>query len=319
MPLPDTAITASGNLAVLQNGLLGVVAGNSRICQDLYIALVEMPAQLVIGKQYKSILQIEEDLRNYLDARLRALLPFPVAQLQFRIRRAPDESVAVVVTYPSVDIANQSNDIGFKFQGRGGYQAQLIYDFSPILTAVPASVETVTERIVIETAAIRVPLTFDYSGDGPILFFTEEAIPQTEIAEVDIVKVPKVRKYNLLDYYTNEFLVDTVQVVSGTQLLGQMPSDIGSSPSLVPFEKGTPFIYFNADVDDGSTVRVRIRASNGDTYARSADIVENPNTEKVFPLKLTRNISVALLASPLQPGAYKAIYNARIRYRGNPD
>jgi hypothetical protein len=318
MPTPDLAITASGNIAVLQNGALGLVAGNTRIAQELYIAMVEMPTQLVIGKQFKSVLQIEEDLRNYLDSRLANTLPFPASHLRFRIRRNADESISTTILFPTSE-GDVSNPVDLKFQGRNGYQAQLVYNFRPILDGFPSIVTQVTERVVIEKTAIRIPLVFDYSGRGPVLFFPEDSNPSTGSVDITITKIPKVRKYNILDEFDGDGVVDTVQILSGTELLEERTSDVTNAPSLAPFENGTPFLYFKDGVDDTLQVTLRLNFSNCESFSRSADIVVNPNTEHVFGMKLTQNISLALLNSPLQPGVYKAVYNARIRYRGNPD
>jgi len=318
--LPDIAIKPNGNFFITQNSKLGIVAGLSRINQDIYRAMVESPSQLIIGNRYRNNIEIESALRNYLSAVLSRQLPFPVSQINITTKRNPDESVSITLLLPTTEGQSSNIPIELKFLGREGTQLQIVYDFNPIVAEFPQTTRTVTERIVVTNRSIRVPLTFIYSGIGPILFFGESQIPEFDTAEINISKIENVRKYNILDFYTNDFVVDSITVLSGSEVLELRSSDDRPGvETLVPMEDGTPFIYFKKDAPTGSVARVRVHASNGTTYASSADLVQEPNVEHVFGLKVNRTISIALLASPLDPGIYKCTYNAKIRYKGDPD
>lgn len=315
----DLAIDRSGGLLATSVGGFNQVGGNARIKQMIYIAMVEAPTQLILGTQFKNIAIIEERIRTYLESKLGLVLPFPVAKIQFLITRGSNEDINVQALLPDIEgNGNNTVPITLAFQGRNGYQAQLDYGFTPSPLAIIPTSKVVAEIIELDTQVIRIPLAYQYSGNGPIRIFPVTVAPEVVTEEVSFTTKARVFKYNIIDVLARvDRNIDTVVVVEGIQFVVPKPVIGEDNLRFVPYESGTPFVYIDSATPIGSTITVRITHSNGESFAEKVDVLEDPTDEHVFGMKLDRSKYFAVLNDPLPPGVYKALYNANVYYAGD--
>jgi hypothetical protein len=315
----DLAIDRSGGLLATSLGGFNQVGGNARVRQMIYIAMVEAPSQLILGTQFKNIGLIEERIRSYLESKLGLILPFPIAKVQFLITRGSNEDINVQALLP--DIEGNGNDtvpIALSFQGRNGYQAQIDFAFTPNPLALLPIEKAVVEIVELDTQVIRIPLTYQYTGNGPIRIFPVTAKPEVVTEEISFTTRTRVFKYNIIDVLARpDRNIDTVTVTEGIQFVVPKPVIGEKNLRFIPYESGTPFIYVDPATPIGSTISVRITHSNGDSFAEKVDILEDPTDEHVFGMKLDRSKYFAILNGPIGPGVYKALYNANVYYVGD--
>lgn len=318
MAAPDLAIDRNGNYVPdPSTGQPSIVVGDSRVKQILYIALVEMPPNQIISTQYRSEDEIERLLRDYLEDAVGFELPFPISQIEVNPVRNEDESISVSLEFPSVEQAEEDGTVDLRYESREGYQAQLDYIFDPDQTTLPQRVQEITEIYRTEKSVIRMPVSYIYSGQGPIRIYAQGATPQIGTSDIIITTEGTVRRYNLIESLDLEDqLIDTVQVLSGLDFIEARESVPGADPTLISYEDGTPYIYIQDDTPEGTAIVARLTYSNALSFANEVEAVDDTADDYVFGLKLDRSKYIARLEAPLDPGSYTVKYSAVIRYGG---
>jgi len=316
--MTDLAINQNGNLLIDgRTNDFGVVRGYAFIKQTVYIAMVEMPPTLITSKQFKTIREIEEQIKNYLDNKIGVILPFSPNDIRFIINRREDESISIVLRLPSVDnVLRTESDIELKYELREGFQKQLTYDFVPNNILTPIEKE-VMEIINLKESSNRVVLNYRYSGRGTIKFYEIDQEPQVNNLDIVITKEDNLRKYSLYNFIEDpDITIDNVRLVSGQQFLEQKVEQIGESPKYVTFTDGIPMIYFKEDIPSGTIINLNIDYSNSLTFSDSVELITKDDEFQTFGCKLFNNKYLTTLKAPLVAGRYKAIYWANIYYNG---
>jgi len=279
---------------------------------------MEMPTQQVIGQQYSNNIAIEESIKRYIDDSLGLALPFPVDRLIVTANRNEDEEISVSVGFPSMTggVAEE-NIIDLTFQAREGYHAQLDYIFEPNIGVQTIIPQEVVEVIELTTGMIRVPISYEYSGQGAIRFYIRDEIPEITTETISFLTESGVYQYNLLDTVSaTDIIIDSAEFLSSTDIIEPVQEDEEAIPQLISFEDGTPYIYTKIDTPEGIEIQMTVTYSNAKTYSENVDVVDDIADEYVFGMKLNREKYIALLTTPLEAGIYKAIYTANIYYPG---
>ena len=317
--MTDLAINQNGSLLInSKTNDFGIVKGYAYIKQSIYIALVEMPPTLVTSKQFKTIREIEEQIKNYLSDKIGGVLPFDVNSIIFGINRRKDETISIVLTLPSTDnILRTETDLQLKYELREGYQNQLTYDFLPNVV-IPSVEKEVMEIIELKESTNRVLLNYRYSGKGTIKIYNVDEEPVINNLDIQISKQENLRKYSIYNYIEDpEITIDNVRLLSGQQHLEQKIEQLGETPKYITFIDGVPMIYFKENIPEGTLINLNIDYSNSLTFSDSVEIINKDDEFQTFGCKLFSNKYYTTLKAPLVAGKYKAIYWANIYYDGS--
>lgn len=316
--MTDLAINQNGSLLIDgRTNDIGVVRGYAYLKQSIYIAMVEMPPTVVTSRQFKTIREIEEQIKNYLSDKVGLILPFNVNEIRFVINRRADESISILLQLPRVDnILRTETDLELRYELREGFQNQLNYDFTPNVI-LPSVEKEVMEIINLKESTNRVLLNYRYSGRGTIKFYNIDQEPEVSNLDIQIIKEDNIRKYSLYNYIEDpEITIDNVRLMSGQEHLEQKVEQIGDTPKYVTFSDGIPMIYFKENIPTGTVINLNIDYSNSLTFSNSVDVISKDDEFQAFGCKLFNNKYLTTLRAPLVAGEYKAIYWANIYYNG---
>lgn len=312
----DLAINQNGNFSVDSrfNGLM-VVSGNQEIKQIIYIVMMEAPMDLIIGKQYKTSDDISLIIKNYLEGRIGIYLPFSFDQVEVNVIRNFKEDIQVTISVPNITTDDNTEGVvvNLKYQGREGYLDQLNYNFRPNLASIGPEEKKVIQVVDLKEITNKFILNYEYSGKGAILIYGINDIPVIDSTVIEINLIENQKKYNVNEFLTEDYTVDRVSIIYGESLLEKKTNLTTGIAEYIQYEYGTPYFY-----SKGTTGKISLKLSysNAVSYANSTiELNENFNFY-VFPLKLTRNKYLAVADISVDPGKYKIIYNALLRYNG---